>query len=864
MFYQAGKTSYQFPFDYIQKKFVCVKYLPANYTQLEIDNTKALTYGVDYTITDKQLLLKSAGDNTKIICIYRDTPTDSLVDFNDNSVLLAKNLNLYETQVMHCTEEVTDYLILHSRSINSTDDNQNIFITDTLPNKASNADIAIVRNTRCVYQYTNGTWNLIAAPKAEYLLDYETLIKRKETSRTGEANKISFANGEGKLPNNITGSPDKILNKIIDTSIVPTDGMFFVYRNGKFVLEKTIDDTKLSDTSTYSSNKIDSTFVHKTGDTINGNLNVTGNITGTVKGNSDTATKALQDNLGQQIDTTYVKNIETTDDTIMFTKGNGIETSLKVDNVKNAIHATDANSATKSLNDDKGQQIDSTYIKNLSVENATITISKGNDDTKDIVINNVEHAVKASQDTNGQQIDNTYIKDFDVNGSQITITWGDGRTSHYAVAGGEGGTVLDEYVRKIEGNNDILTITDPTGALSEIKINNVENSKKALQDTEGQQINKTYVKEITITNNVATIKKGDNTSSTATINNVAHATSADNAVTAQKVQQGIADGNSAKIVKATMAGTDYAWIRAGGSGDNGYFEIATSDNGSEPIYVRQYNGAEPNEKIARTATLLDASGNTSFPGKLTAATISGNNTNNRPISNMMFSNGSGLASDCNYTGFSGVWRTGNNTQTKNQPAEWGNLLHINGSGTNGAFQIWGGYDSGGVKIYVRRQFDQRGTWSNWHKFVLASDTIPWTQVSGKPDVATKADVQTAINNTAVKWTLLRDYKGSTLDKDTTNKYEGWTLTKSWKDFKTIVFIIKSGTNEDSNVNLATFPVNIMQAFMSASSVDNAPIGKYLRDGSPNWVEIGRVGTTNTFFRRLNSSGVVYQIWGLSR
>lgn len=68
--------------------------------------------------------------------------------------------------------------------------------------------------------------------------------------------------------------------------------------------------------------------------------------------------------------------------------------------------------------------------------------------------------------------------------------------------------------------------------------------------------------------------------------------------------------------------TDY-W-RVGGSqtGSNGgYTEIASADDGNEPIYARQYTGAF--STLVRTATLLDASGNTTFPGTVTASSFSG-------------------------------------------------------------------------------------------------------------------------------------------------------------------------------------------------------------------------------------------------
>lgn len=54
----------------------------------------------------------------------------------------------------------------------------------------------------------------------------------------------------------------------------------------------------------------------------------------------------------------------------------------------------------------------------------------------------------------------------------------------------------------------------------------------------------------------------------------------------------------------------------------GYLEIATTDDGDEPIYVRQYTGSTFNS-IKRTLTLLDASGNTSLPGNLSCGWING-------------------------------------------------------------------------------------------------------------------------------------------------------------------------------------------------------------------------------------------------
>ena len=72
-----------------------------------------------------------------------------------------------------------------------------------------------------------------------------------------------------------------------------------------------------------------------------------------------------------------------------------------------------------------------------------------------------------------------------------------------------------------------------------------------------------------------------------------------------------------------MANNDQWGIRVGTTAsDSGYLEIATGDNANEPIYVRQYSGGNFNT-LSRTATLLDASGNTSFPGSVTATSFNG-------------------------------------------------------------------------------------------------------------------------------------------------------------------------------------------------------------------------------------------------
>ena len=68
----------------------------------------------------------------------------------------------------------------------------------------------------------------------------------------------------------------------------------------------------------------------------------------------------------------------------------------------------------------------------------------------------------------------------------------------------------------------------------------------------------------------------------------------------------------------TMAANDSWRIASGATASNaGFLEISTADDGNEPIYIRQFTGAFATLK--RTATLLDGSGNTSFPGTVTVS-----------------------------------------------------------------------------------------------------------------------------------------------------------------------------------------------------------------------------------------------------
>ena len=79
---------------------------------------------------------------------------------------------------------------------------------------------------------------------------------------------------------------------------------------------------------------------------------------------------------------------------------------------------------------------------------------------------------------------------------------------------------------------------------------------------------------------------------------------------------------STELVRGNMGDNDQFRILVGATATNaGFVEIATADDGTEPIHVRQYTGVF--SSLTRTATLLDGSGNTSFPNSVTATTFVG-------------------------------------------------------------------------------------------------------------------------------------------------------------------------------------------------------------------------------------------------
>lgn len=112
------QKTYTFPFSYLRKKFVMVSILHSAATET------ALEYGVDYTVNNLSVSLTTPAQVGEHIIIYRQTSTDKIVTWNDGSILLARDMNTEDAQMLHLQEEQQDYIMAHAISTKVTSDKE--------------------------------------------------------------------------------------------------------------------------------------------------------------------------------------------------------------------------------------------------------------------------------------------------------------------------------------------------------------------------------------------------------------------------------------------------------------------------------------------------------------------------------------------------------------------------------------------------------------------------------------------------------------------------------------------------------------------------------------------------------------------
>lgn len=149
------------------------------------------------------------------------------------------------------------------------------------------------------------------------------------------------------------------------------------------------------------------------------------------------------------------------------------------------------------------------------------------------------------------------------------------------------------------------------------------------------------------------------------------------------VSRTVAAGSDHNFLYGVIGTNDFFRVRAGGASNAGYLEIATADDGTEPIYVRQYTGVFAT--VARTLTLLDGSGNTSFPGTITASNFSGS------------SSGTNTGDQTNITGNAGTATLASTvTINDSSAADWYDIVWRSG---NSLYRSTGSGGGGGIQVY---------------------------------------------------------------------------------------------------------------------------------------------------------------------
>ena len=483
--------------------------------------------------------------------------------------------------------------------------------------------------------------------------------------------------------------------------------------------------------------------------------------------------------------------------------------------------------ADNAIKDNKSQQIDATYIKNISINNDTLTVTKGNDDSQDITINNISHAISSDNAINANKLQeltagnskgqipiNNGIENVNLNAALLngkaSSYFATSNHTHTTATQSSNGYMSNADKKKLDGIASGAEVNQNTFANVKVGSNTIQADAKqdTLELAAGTNIslvgdaNNDKV-TIGVTGKVASASQADNATNAT---NATKATNATNADVSKKVNNTATDGSAIDLITGTMAANDYFRIRIGGKGDSGYAEIATSDNGNEPIYIRQYAGSNFgfSDTPTRTATILDSSGNTSFPGKVTASGgFSGNATSatkatqdsvgqtinttyvkgvtaNNATLTITKGNGSTSTTTVNnvsraeysdrvgtnagYTGSTtGSSLKGGLSQSaiynNSFPFAYGNLISVKNSGANQIALEWSGTTGAVGRVAVRSARDAGiNTWSAWR--YLAYTESP--AFSGSPTAPTPgtSDNGTRIATTAFVQSLINSLKGS--------------------------------------------------------------------------------------------------------
>lgn len=216
-----------------------------------------------------------------------------------------------------------------------------------------------------------------------------------------------------------------------------------------------------------------------------------------------------------------------------------------------------------------------------------------------------------------------------------------------------------------------------------------------------------------------------------------------------------ASSTGTRQVRFQGGDNDYGRVAYGGTASNaGWMEIASCDDGNEPIYARQYTGVFTTVK--RTATLLDANGNTVFPGTVTAPTFTGALNGTAEWSKRLATNSQltfGLNGLTYFNANLGAGTAAN--QNVGPTAQWWHILRMNHGNGSGYFADIAVPLNTSDGIYWRRI--QGGTNYGWYRVLDTNNyagiidgryvNVTGDTMTGALSVATHLEVRAANTTT---------------------------------------------------------------------------------------------------------------------
>lgn len=356
-----------------------------------------------------------------------------------------------------------------------------------------------------------------------------------------------------------------------------------------------------------------------------------------------------------------------------FVPRNNNEGQLGTENKKwtkiytNEIFATNftgnlTGTADNAIKDNKNQQIDSTYIKDISINNDTLTVTKGNDDSQDITINNISHAISSDNAINANKLQeltagnskgqipiNNGIENVNLNAALLngkaSSYFATSNHTHTTATQSSNGYMSNADKKKLDGIASGAEVNQ--NAFANVKVGSTTIQSDAKQDT----------LELAAGTNISLVGDANNDKVTIGVTGkVASASQADNATNATKATQdknGLQiDTNYLKLSGGTMNGTlniskTTNTYLAGNQGQaiinstasNGAYTMLAKMNSSngkfthgvyQGDYLLQYTNnttiSAGTNAVTKSVTLLDESGNTNFSGTVTAPSFNGTAT----------------------------------------------------------------------------------------------------------------------------------------------------------------------------------------------------------------------------------------------